>query len=157
MTAYTDNVQYLLKLKAYRYFTSMGSGTSDARRTFFSSSVSINTRPPHPSDVDEGQCTDVDHLRQWSRARCAGQCVAWHVTQDDLMIFAFDSRQRSPSRSASVLRPSDVEFPPGHESRTPKTSRRYWSRQLLLAGVFTSRPHRRPGAVSRLSPAPSPL
>ena len=40
---------------------------------------------------------------------------------------------------------------------TPKTSRRYSSKQLLLDGAFPSLPHRRPGTVERLSSAPSPL
>ena len=68
-TAYTDNLQSQLMPKAYRYFTPMSSWTSDARRTFFSSSASIHTRPRHPSDVEEGHCTDVDPLRRWSTAR----------------------------------------------------------------------------------------
>ena len=105
----------------------------------------------HPHDVEEGHCTYVDHMRRWSTARSAGQCVDWHVIPDGLTIFALDSRQRSPGRSSSVLRSSDVAFSPGHKSWTPKTSRRYSSKQLLLDGVFSSLPHRRPGTVERLA------
>ena len=76
---------------------------------------------------------------------------------DGLTIFALNSRQRSPVRSSSLLRSSDVALPPGRKSWTPKTSRRYSSKQLLLDGVFPSLPHRRPSTVERLSSASSPL
>ena len=68
-TAYTDNLQSQHMPKAYRYFTPMSSWTSNVRRTFVSFSASIHTRPRHPSDVEEGHCTDVDPLRRWSTAR----------------------------------------------------------------------------------------
>ena len=99
----------------------------------------------------------VDLHKPLSSERIVDGVLSWSVYRlallDALTIFALDSRQRSPVRSSSMLRSSDVAFPPGHESRTPKMSRRYSNKQLLIAGVFPSRPHRRPG----LSSAPSPL
>ena len=43
LTAFSENPQCQLMLNAHRYFTPMGRGTSDACRTFFSSSASIHT------------------------------------------------------------------------------------------------------------------
>ena len=63
--------------KAYRYFTPMSSWTSNARRTFFSSSASIHTRPRHPSDVEEMSTL-------WDDGRRHAELVSARLTRDTI-------------------------------------------------------------------------
>ena len=89
-TAYTDNLQSQLMPKAYRYFTPMSSWTSDARRTFFSSSASIHTRSRYPY-------TDVDPLRRWSTTRNWSVCrLARDTRQFDDLRFELTSAIARP-------------------------------------------------------------
>ena len=131
-------------LKTYRYFTSAGGGwTSDARRTFFSSSTSVRC-PVIPPTLTRSLCrrrpsgTMVDGARRRSDCRRTLESRR----SDDLRVVMCS--QLPSGRTSSVARPSDVAFPPGHEFQRLSTiwhlsdAKDVETRKLLHAGVLPS-------------------
>ena len=177
-TAYADNLQCQLMLKAYRYLTSMGRWTSDARRTFFKSSASIHTTlkrvTVQTSTIrDDGRGrAKLDSVSPGTRYRTVWRSSRWTLVSDRLAVRrrCFDRltlRRRRVSDAQDVEMLLEQTAPRRRLSVASKlTNRRGWTSLVssvavlgVAVRVLAAGRHERlisSSAPTSLSPPPRP-